>query len=61
MKTFKYIEIISFKNQEVIRRVDVTRRNEKYILLVDSSMNRNLNHEKYFTKEVDSITELELI
>jgi len=43
------INVISFATKEVVHSVDVTGRNERDIDKIDSGMNRNLNHEEYYT------------
>lgn len=46
---FQYIEIVSFKNKEVVKRIDVTEKNEKQIERLEYAININLNHQNYFT------------
>jgi len=59
--TYSYIEIKSFENSEVVKRIDVTNTNDKRKDLIEGGMNRNLNHDKYYTFSFDSETKLEEI
>lgn len=59
--TYSYIEIKAFENSKVIKRFDVTNTNDKRKDLIEGGMNRNLNHEKYYTFSFDSETKLEKI
>ncbi len=49
-----YIEIIRYQDQECVKRLDVTSKTERQINTIENGMNRNLNHEEYFTKEVNT-------
>lgn len=55
---FKYLEIASYETDSAVLRIDVTGKSERNTDRIDSGMNRNLNHEDYFTREVDSEEEL---
>ena len=46
----KVIEIVSFKDGKVIHSLDVTERTESAIDRIDSGMNRNFNHNEYYTR-----------
>jgi len=48
----RFIEIVAHEGEEVIHRIDITGRTERAIELVERGMNINLNHEKYYTREV---------
>ena len=52
MKT--YIEITRYADNECVKRLDVTGKTERLINKIDNGMNINLNHEEFFTKEVNS-------
>lgn len=47
----KYIEITEFGTDKVVKRVDVTGKTENTITIIDNGMNRNLNHDKFYTVE----------
>lgn len=56
--TFQYIEIKSYEGGEVVRRLDVTGKSGKRLDLIEAGLNRNLNHDKYYTFTFDSETKL---
>ena len=56
-KKYKYIEVIE-GNIEIVKRVDVSSKNSHSIITVENGMNRNMNHDKFYTIIVDSDTEL---
>lgn len=58
---YKYLEIVSHEDGEVVKRSDVTNKTERTIDKIDSGMNRNLNHAEYFTRETESEEELKTI
>ena len=49
METF--VEIVRFSNGEVVDKIDVSGRNERYIERCEAGININLNHEEYFTRK----------
>ena len=50
---YTYIEII--KNDiEIVKRIDVTGKSVRQIETIENGMNRNLNHEDYYTNETTS-------
>ena len=49
MKT-TVIEIVEHATLEVIKTVDVTGKSKRLMDKVDDGINRNLNHEEYFTR-----------
>lgn len=57
---FKYLEIQDFEGN-VISRFDVSDRSPSYIDKMDAGLNRNLEHDMYFTLYHESKTELETI
>ena len=59
MKT--YIEIIRHKDDKCIHRIDVSGISQRHIDKTERGMNRNLNHEEYFTKEVSSKKQLPIL
>lgn len=58
---YKYIEIKDFESQGVVKRLDVSNKSERDIEKIDSGMNRNLNHDKYYTTDFTSDFELDTI
>ena len=59
MKT--YIEIRRYKDNKCVKRLDVTGKTERMINTIENGMNRNLSHEEYFTKEINSKKHLIII
>ena len=51
---FKYIQVISYKDQEAVKVLDVTGKSDRQIDLIDRGLNRNLNHHDFYTLIVDS-------
>lgn len=58
---FKYIEVKSFDNGEVIKRMDVSLESNRSIDRTERGLNLNLNHDKYYTFSYDSIERKEVI
>lgn len=58
---YKYLEIIKDKNNEVVKRLDVTSKGERMIDKIENGMNINLNHDEYSTKLTESEVELPII
>lgn len=56
MSKRKYLEVVAFDGDRVVKRLDMTRKPERHVDKVDDGMNINLDHENYFTriKEYDS-------
>jgi hypothetical protein len=48
-----YICIISYENGEIIDKIEVTGKGERSIDRVDRGINININHEKYYTVEMN--------
>lgn len=46
----KYLEIVAYENEEVIRQMDVTEKTDREIDKIESGLNINLNHSEYFTR-----------
>lgn len=46
----KYIEIKEFGTNKVVKRFDVTGKSERTIDRFDDGLNRQLNHEKFYTE-----------
>lgn len=46
----KYLEIVSYLNDQVIRRFDVTKESEHNANRLDRGVNINMNHEDYYTR-----------
>ena len=49
MKT--YIEIIKHEDESCVKRIDVSGKTQRSIDTIENGMNRNLNHNEYFTRE----------
>ena len=58
MKT--YIEIIRYEDKECVKRLDVSDKSGRAIDKIDAGMNRNMNHEEFFSKIVDTKKELKV-
>lgn len=57
----KYLEIISYKEKSVVKRLDVTNESERNIERIETGININLNHDEYYTWINESETVLEII
>lgn len=57
-KIYKYIEIKKYDNGEVVKRLDVTDKPDRTAKSIEDGMNRNLNHNEYYTFSFDSETQL---
>ena len=55
---FKYIEIKTYNDGGVVKRIDATGKTDRSIDKIESGMNRNLNHDQYYTFSYDSEVEL---
>ena len=51
---YSYIEIKSFENGSVVKRLNVTGKTVRSQRTIESGMNRNLNHSEYYTFSYDS-------
>lgn len=50
MKTeYKYIEVKEMISGKVVKRIDVSDRSDRQADVIESGMNRNMNHKDYFT------------
>lgn len=58
---FKYIEIKEYENGKVVKRIDVSNESDHNMDKIESGMNINLNHEKYYTFSYDSEVKLETV
>ncbi len=59
MKKYKYVEVVAYADRgNIIKRYDVTGKSENQIHTFDNGLNRNMNHDDYYTREKDSKTEL---
>lgn len=56
-----YIEIKKHFSDEVVFRSDVSGKSERQIEKIESGMNRNLNHDEYYTFAYETEEEKELI
>lgn len=50
----KYIEIVSFCDESISKRIDVTEKSDRMIDKIDIGLNINLNHEIFYTRIVES-------
>jgi hypothetical protein len=46
----RYIEIVEYETDQVVHRVDVTDKSERHAERVMDGVDRNLNHEKFYTR-----------
>lgn len=55
---YSYIEIKSLEKGEVVKRIDVTKQTDRSRATIEMGMNRNLNHNEYYTFSLDSLEKL---
>tara|TARA_R110000772_G_scaffold83493_1_gene176571 strand:- start:5105 stop:5320 length:216 start_codon:yes stop_codon:yes gene_type:complete len=60
-RLFKYIEIKTYNDGGVVKRLDVTGKTDRSMDTIEAGMNRNLNHDQYYTFGYDSEVELDTI
>tara|TARA_R110000737_G_scaffold15940_2_gene32899 strand:+ start:753 stop:968 length:216 start_codon:yes stop_codon:yes gene_type:complete len=60
-RLFKYIEIKTYNDGGVVKRLDVSGKTDKSMDTIEAGMNRNLNHDQYYTFGYDSEIELDAI
>ena len=60
-RLFKYIEIKTYNDGGVVKRLDVTGKTDRSVDTIEAGMNRNLNHDQYYTFGYDSEVELDTI
>lgn len=53
-KPFKYIEIIAYKDRSVVKRIDVSVKSSRIVTMIENSINKNLNHDEFYTVETHS-------
>ena len=58
---FKYLEIKSYEDGKVVKRLDVTGYGDRQLDRIESGMNINLNHEAFYTFSYDSEYKLDTI
>jgi uncharacterized FlaG/YvyC family protein len=46
------IEVVDNETGEVVKTIDVTSRSDREVEKIDSGLNINMNHERYFTRIV---------
>ncbi len=51
---FKYLEVKSYENGEVVKRLDVSCESDRSIDRIERGLNINLNHEKFYTFSYES-------
>jgi hypothetical protein len=57
----KYIEIKEYDSENVVKRLDVSGKTDRSVERIESGMNRNLNHEQFYTNTRESEVKLEVI
>lgn len=57
----KYIEIVEREKEEVIKRLDVSDKSDRMIDRIESGININLNHDHFYTNQIESEVELPII
>jgi hypothetical protein len=60
-RLFKYIEIKTYNDGGVVKRLDVTGKTDRSMDTIEAGMNRNLNNDQYYTFGYDSEVELDTI
>lgn len=58
---FKYLEVKSYDNGEVVKRLDVSHESDRSIDRIERGLNINLNHEKFYTFSYESEYKLDVI
>jgi hypothetical protein len=48
-----YICVVRYSNGEIVKKVDVTGKGERMVDKVDRGMNINLNHDEFYTVEMN--------
>jgi hypothetical protein len=51
---FKYLEVKSYENGEVVKRLDVSNESDRSIDRIERGLNINLNHEAFYTFSYES-------
>ena len=46
----RYIEIIHYDTGEVFNKIEVTGKSDRVIEKIDDGINRNLNHDRFYTR-----------
>ena len=57
---YRYVEIVD-KDGEVVKRSDVTGWSDRLVERLDDGLNRNMNHESYFTRIIRSTKKLPVL
>lgn len=52
MSEKRVVEIVEYATNEVVKRVDVSEQGRRNAERVEAGMNRNLDHERFFTRMV---------
>jgi hypothetical protein len=60
-RLFKYIEVKTYDDGGVVKRLDVSGKTDKSVDTIEAGINRNLNHDQYYTFSYDSEVELDTI
>ena len=49
----RWIEVIEYEGDKVVHKVDVSDKSQRQAERVQDGMDRNLNHEKFYTRMVE--------
>jgi hypothetical protein len=55
----KYIEIKEYDSENVVKRLDVSGKTDRSIEKIELGMNRNLNHDQFYTRVYESEVKLD--
>jgi len=58
---FNYIEVRQYETEDVVKRMDVTGKNERMVDRIQAGLDRIMNHEDYYSIVVESDLELPII
>lgn len=56
----KYLEILCFEKKEVHQRINISSISERRIKKLENGMNINLNHNEYYTRQIESEEDLKI-
>ena len=60
-RLFKYLEVKEYSSGNVIKRMDLSDKSIRDIDKIEAGLNRQLNHEKYYTFYWDSEKKFDII
>jgi len=55
---YRYLEVIEYATQLPVKRFNITGKNALSVELLDGGINRNMNHEDFYTATRESEVEL---